>query len=105
MTRLWLLGDQLGPHFDDRSLPSVVIEVRGIFRRRRYHRQKAHLLLTAMRMRAREQDCRLVQADTFAEGIAALGEPVQGWHPHSRSAVRVAKSVGATGPRADATGS
>lgn len=96
MTRLWLLGDQLGPHFDDASLPSVVIEVRGMFRRRRYHRQKAHLLLTAMRMRAQEGNCQMVRADTFAEGVASLGEPVEVWHPHSRNAVRVAQSVGAT---------
>jgi deoxyribodipyrimidine photolyase-related protein len=95
MTHLWLLGDQLGPHFDDGSMPSVLVESRVMFRRRRYHRQKAHLILTAMRMRAQEQGCALFHAETFAQGIAEIGEPVEVWHPHSRAAERVARSVGA----------
>lgn len=57
----WLFGDQLGPHFltagEDgpaRDAPVLMIEARSVFRRRRFHRAKAHLLLSAMRHRAAE---------------------------------------------------
>lgn len=95
MTYLWILGDQLGPHFDDESLSTVLIQSRSMFRRRRYHRQKAHLLLTAMRMRAREGRSTFIQAETFAEGLAQLGTPVEVWHPHSRAAEAMARGLGA----------
>ena len=48
-----LFADQLGQHFDlggEILLP----EVRSQFRKRRYHRQKAHLILYAIRARARD---------------------------------------------------
>lgn len=95
VTHLWILGDQLGAHFDDDSLPSVLIESRSMFRRRKYHRQKAHLILTAMRMRASEDDSIFVRAETFAEGLAQIGAPVEVWHPHSRAAVSMARRLGA----------
>ncbi len=57
----WLLGDRLGPHFltagpegPARDAPVVMIEARSVFRRRRFHRAKAHLVLSAMRHRAAE---------------------------------------------------
>jgi (6-4)DNA photolyase len=80
MTR-WLFGDQLGPHFLDHSeQPVVLVESRGVFRRRRFHRQKAHLVLSAMRHRAAElgDQCRYLRADTYAEaldGIASTDRP------------------------------
>lgn len=48
-----LFADQLGPHFDDGG-PVVVPEVLGPLRRRKYHRQKAHLILSALRHRVAE---------------------------------------------------
>lgn len=55
----WLFGDQLGPHFltpgqdgPGRNDPLLMIEARSVFRRRRFHRAKAHLVLSAMRHRA-----------------------------------------------------
>jgi deoxyribodipyrimidine photolyase-related protein len=53
----WLFRDQLGPHFltpdreqgPDRAAPVVMIEARSVFSRRRFHRAKAHLVLSAMR--------------------------------------------------------
>jgi deoxyribodipyrimidine photolyase-related protein len=48
-----LFADQLGPHFDDGG-PIVMAEVLGPLKRRRYHRQKAHLILSALRHRAAE---------------------------------------------------
>lgn len=95
MRHLWVLGDQLGPHFVDQSMPTVLIESRSMFRRRRYHRQKAHLMLTAMRMRATEANTTLVRAEAFADGLAEIGTPVEVWHPHSRAAVSMAQRLGA----------
>jgi deoxyribodipyrimidine photolyase-like uncharacterized protein len=49
-TRRWLFADQLGPHWlpDDRQ-PALLIESTNVLRRRRFHRQKAHLVLSALR--------------------------------------------------------
>ncbi|MGC4938145.1 cryptochrome/photolyase family protein [Kribbella sp. DT2] len=53
----WLFADQLGPHFvDSRDQPVLLIESRAVFARRRFHRQKAHLVLSALRHRAAELD-------------------------------------------------
>ena len=52
-TRRWCFADQLGPHFlDAPDQPVLLVESRAVFRRRRFHRQKAHLLLSALRHRA-----------------------------------------------------
>lgn len=93
---LWLWGDQLGPHFDDGVSPIVLIEAKSMFRRRTYHRQKAHLILVAMRMRAQEEPDRIqyVQAETFTEGIRAYAGDVECWHPHSRAGRDLAESLG-----------
>jgi deoxyribodipyrimidine photolyase-related protein len=52
MPRL-LFADQLGAHFDDGG-PLLIPEVLRPFRKRRYHRQKAHLILSALRHRVAE---------------------------------------------------
>ncbi|WP_327117041.1 cryptochrome/photolyase family protein [Streptomyces sp. NBC_01341] len=83
----WIFGDQLGPHFldprhggpDDRA-PVVMIEARSVLRRRRFHRAKAHLVLSAMRHRAAELGDRVtyIRAETYAEGLeqaVGLGAP------------------------------
>ncbi|WP_069171204.1 cryptochrome/photolyase family protein [Streptomyces griseus] len=95
----WLFGDQLGPHFldprhggPDVRAPVVMIEARSVLRRRRFHRAKAHLVLSAMRHRAAELGDRVtyVRAETYAEGLErALGRPV----PR-----RPGRQDGATGP-------
>ncbi len=48
-----LFADQLGPHFDDGG-DIIIPEVLAPLKRRVYHRQKAHLILSALRHRARE---------------------------------------------------
>ncbi|MFD3917629.1 cryptochrome/photolyase family protein [Streptomyces sp. NPDC058595] len=82
----WLFGDQLGPHFinprhggPDAPAPVIMIEARSVLRRRRFHRAKAHLVLSAMRHRVAELGDRVtyVRAETYAEGLEqALGHPV-----------------------------
>jgi deoxyribodipyrimidine photolyase-related protein len=88
-----LFGDQLGPHFltpgDDggpvRDAPVAMIEARSVFRRQRFHRANAHLVLSAMRHRAAELGGRVryARAETYREGLGeAIGDaPVTVHHP------------------------
>ena len=102
MTTRWLFGDQLGPHFtDDHDGPLLLVESRAVFRRRRYHRAKAHLVLSAMRHRAAELGDRLtyVREDTYSEVVRALldaGEDVEVVHPTSYAALRLVEELGTT---------
>lgn len=92
----WLFADQLGPHFDDGS-KIVMIESRSVFARRTYHRQKAHLVLSAMRHRAQEaeQAITLIQADTYRDGLRSLDlSRVEAVAATSRQARRFVASVG-----------
>ncbi|MGJ5831704.1 cryptochrome/photolyase family protein [Streptomyces ossamyceticus] len=95
----WLFGDQLGPHFlTGRSeTPVVMIEARSVFGRRRFHRAKAHLVLSAMRHRAAElgDRVRYVRAETYREGLReAVGDgPVTVRHPTSYAALRLVRSL------------
>jgi deoxyribodipyrimidine photolyase-related protein len=87
----WLFGDQLGPHFCDDALAAgqrvLLIESKAVFARRRFHRQKAHLVLSAMRHRARElgDRCRYVRSERYRDGLP--GGPVEVVHPTSRAAL------------------
>lgn len=59
-----LFADQLGPHFDlggEILLPEVL----GQFSKRRYHRQKAHLILFAIRSRALDSRVKRVSVDSY----------------------------------------
>ncbi|WP_432027908.1 cryptochrome/photolyase family protein [Streptomyces sp. 1222.5] len=100
----WLFGDQLGPHFlapgdggPARDTGVVMIEARSVFRRRRFHRAKAHLVLSAMRHRAAElgDRVRYVRAETYREGLRkAIGDaPMTVHHPTSRAALRLVDSL------------
>ncbi|MGK5740509.1 cryptochrome/photolyase family protein [Micromonospora sp. URMC 103] len=94
--RRWLLADQLGPHFlDDPDQPVLLIEARELFRRRPMHRQKAHLILSALRHRAAELGDRalLLRTGTFREALDRVGGQVEVCHPHSRAALRFVRSV------------
>lgn len=97
----WLFGDQLGPHFldprhggpDDKA-PVIMIEARSVLRRRRFHRAKAHLVLSAMRHRAAELGDRVtyVRAETYTEGLEQVrgrraSSPLTVRHPTSRRAL------------------
>ncbi|WP_320069809.1 cryptochrome/photolyase family protein [Micromonospora sp. RTGN7] len=98
-SRRWLLADQLGPHFlDDGAQPVLLVEAREVFRQRPMHRQKAHLVLSALRHRAAELGDRalLVRAGTFREALARVDEPVEVCHPPSRAGLAFARSAGLT---------
>ncbi|WP_328935916.1 MULTISPECIES: cryptochrome/photolyase family protein [unclassified Streptomyces] len=100
----WLFGDQLGPHFlapgtggPARDSQVVMIEARSVFRRRRFHRAKAHLVLSAMRHRAAElgDRVRYIRAETYREGLyEAVGDAsVTVHHPTSRAALGLVRSL------------
>lgn len=100
----WILGDQLGPHFvrpgpggPGREARLVMIEARSVFRRRRLHRAKAHLVLSAMRHRAAELGDRVtyVRADTYREGLrkAVGAAQVTVHHPTSHAALALVASM------------
>lgn len=75
MSTRWLFGDQLGPHFTDDHTAGdgrfLLVESRRVFARRRFHRAKAHLVLSAMRHRAAELGDRVVykRSATYAEAV------------------------------------
>ena len=68
-TRRWLFADQLGPPSSTTpKQPVLLIESKAVFRRRRFHRQKAHYILSALRHRAAELGDQAVflQTETYA---------------------------------------
>ncbi len=90
----WLFGDQLGAHFlDDHDGDVLLIESRQVFARRRFHRAKAHLVLSAMRHRVAEleaegREVRHVQAGTYREGLGRRTRDLQVIAPTSYAARR-----------------
>jgi deoxyribodipyrimidine photolyase-related protein len=95
-TARWLFADQLGSHFlDDFDGPVVLIESRAVLRRRRFHRAKAHLVLSALRHRAADlgDRVRFIQAETYSEALDQVGE-VHVIHPTSRAALAFVKGRG-----------
>ncbi|RKT78511.1 deoxyribodipyrimidine photolyase-related protein [Terracoccus luteus] len=88
MTRRWLFADQLGPHFDVGRSGVLLVESRSALGRRRYHRQKLHLILSALRHRAADlgDSAVYLRADTYGEALAELGEPVRVYEPTSFAA-------------------
>lgn len=94
-TPLWLFGDQLGRHFhatpENRGRDVLLIESEAALARRPFHRQKLHLVLSAMRHLAGELGDRvtLVRARTYREGLTRFGRPVVVHEPGSHAAERL----------------
>ena len=94
--RRWLFGDQLGTHFlDDDDQRVLIVESRAVFARRRFHRQKAHLVLSAMRHRAAElgERCEYLRADTYREAVKGSAGPLTVCHPTSRAALKLVQGL------------
>ena len=105
-TPLWLFADQLGPHAyggDHEQRPVLLIEAESALRRRRYHRQKLHLILSALRHAERDLGDRavLVRADTYAEALRSYGRPVVVYQPTSLAAERFVNRLRGDGRVAD----
>ncbi len=87
--RRWCFADRLGPHFlDDRDQPVLLIESRAVFERRRFHRRKAHLALSALRHRASElgEQATFLRAHTYREALDQVGERLSVCQPTSWAA-------------------
>ena len=97
MTRRWLFADQLGPHFlDAPDQPVLLIESTAVFGRRRFHRQKAHLVLHALRTRARElgDQAIFLQAHTYGDALAQVGGDIDVVQPTTCAADRFVRDRG-----------
>jgi deoxyribodipyrimidine photolyase-related protein len=96
MSRRWIFADQLGPHFlDHQHQPVLLIESKAVFRRRAFHRQKAHLVLSALRHRAAELGDQAIhlRTETYREALRRVREPLDVCHPTSRRAYRFVESL------------
>src|SRR3954466_12610982 len=89
MTRRWLFADQLGPEFlDTADQPVLLVESKAVFRRRRFHRQKAHLILSGLRHRAAELGGQAIflQTETYREALPQVDDELSVCAPTSRGA-------------------
>lgn len=85
-----LLADQLGPHFQmDSQL--VLPEVLSQFSKRKYHRKKAHLILSAIRHRELDSGVQRVELGSYRE-LDLEGATIV--HPTSREFLAFAKAKG-----------
>jgi deoxyribodipyrimidine photolyase-related protein len=97
----WIFGDQLGPHFTgDHRGPVLLVESRRVLARRRFHRAKAHLVLSAMRHRARELGDKATYVRTDGGYAGAVRDhagsaPVEVVHPTSYAALGLVRRLAA----------
>ena len=97
-TPLWLFGDQLGPHFhagEHAGREVLLVESRSALRRQRYHRQKLHLVLSAMRHAADGlgERATLMQADGYLDALRRFGRPVLVYEPTSFAAEELVRRL------------
>ena len=96
---LWLFGDQLGPHVhgtdEHRHREVVLVESSRVLRRRRFHRQKLHLVLSGMRHLAAElgDRARYLRAETYREALEQVGRPVLVHEPTSHAAADLVRAA------------
>jgi deoxyribodipyrimidine photolyase-related protein len=92
-TPLWLFADQPGTatHGGEHAHREVLlVEAGSALRKRPYHRQKLHLLLSALRHADRDFDDRatLLQTDTYTDALEQYGRRVLVYEPTSHAAER-----------------
>ncbi|MCH9700932.1 MAG: cryptochrome/photolyase family protein [Actinomycetia bacterium] len=90
-TPLWLFADQLGPavYGGEHSHREVLlVEAQSALRKRRYHRQKLHLVLSALRHADRDLGDRatLVKAENYTDALHRFNRPVLVHEPTSHAA-------------------
>lgn len=90
-TPLWLFADQLGPvvHGGEHAHREVLlVEARAALAKRRYHRQKLHLVLSALRHADKDLGDRatLIRADTYTDALEQFDRPVLVHEPTSHAA-------------------
>jgi deoxyribodipyrimidine photolyase-related protein len=92
-TPLWLFADQLGPAVyggEHAHREVLLVEAGSALRKRRYHRQKLHLVLSAMRHAKRDlgERATLIKADDYTDALERYGRPVLVHEPTSHAAER-----------------
>ncbi|GLZ38011.1 cryptochrome/photolyase family protein [Actinokineospora sp. NBRC 105648] len=103
---LWLFADQLGSHVhggEHAHRRVVLIESAAALRRKRYHRQKLHIVLSALRHCAADLGDRatLLRAETYRQGLRTVGRPVLVHEPTSFAAERFVRQLRDEGLVAD----
>ncbi len=100
---LWLFGDQLGPHFhstpDHGHREVLLIESTRAAQRRRFHRQKLHLVLSGMRHLAEElgERATYLRAESYRDALEEFGRPVCLFEPTSHAAERFVQRLAEEG--------
>lgn len=95
-SRRWCFADQLGPHFlDHPDQPVLLIESRAVFGRRRFHRRKAHLVLSALRHRAAElgDQALFLRTHTYREALDQVPDRLTVCAPTSWAADRFVRAL------------
>jgi deoxyribodipyrimidine photolyase-related protein len=105
-TPLWLFADQLGPHVhggEHAHREVLLIEATSALRKRRYHRQKLHLVLSGLRHAAHDLGDRatLLRAANYTEALRDYGRPVLVHEPTSFAAEEFVTRLRADGLVAD----
>ena len=105
-TPLWLFADQLGPAFhggEHTHRDVLLVEATSALRKRRYHRQKLHLVLSGLRHAARDLGDRatLLNADNYTDALEQFGRPVLVHQPTSFAAERFVNALTERGLVAD----
>ncbi|MGE2728962.1 cryptochrome/photolyase family protein [Mycolicibacterium vaccae] len=103
---LWLFADQLGPAVyggDNAHREVLLVEARSALTKRRYHRQKLHLVLSALRHAADDLGDRatLIQADSYNDALRRYKRPVLVHQPTSHAAERFVHRLKQQGKVAD----
>ncbi|MFD9740544.1 cryptochrome/photolyase family protein [Umezawaea sp. NPDC059074] len=97
MTALLLFGDQLGPHFRTEHTGEVLlVESAAALRRKPYHRQKLHLVLSGIRHLAADLGDRatVLRTETYADAVREFGRPLVAYQPGSRAAEALLRRLG-----------
>ena len=100
---LWVFGDQLGPAVHGLAQHAqrevVLVESSAVLRRRRYHRQKLHLLLSGMRHLDDHLGDRSTyhRTTTYREALEKVGRPVVVHEPTSYAAKEFVETLQAEG--------
>ncbi|WP_059019001.1 cryptochrome/photolyase family protein [Mycobacterium sp. M26] len=105
-TPLWLFADQLGPRVyggEHAHRPVLLVEAASALRRRRFHRQKLHLVVSALRHAAADlgERATLLQADTYTQALRDYGRPVLVHEPTSFAAAEFVERLRRDGLVAD----
>ena len=90
-TPLWLFADQLGPRVhggEHAHRPVLLVEAESALRRRRFHRQKLHLVMSGLRHAAADlgERATLIRAGTYTEALRRYGRAVLVHEPTSFAA-------------------